>query len=144
MQLLHKLQRSQTVKNFQIETYCCRPKKQIPFRSSFEKRFNFVNLLSVDFSWELNFANLAKICENSENFSRKQFLSLRHLILFKVTLLTNEHHLNYWNFHARKQVVPRDGNAEECGVKVNLFKRKSYRVKGGRADTFLFGKKVHK
>ena len=30
----------------------------------------------MDFSRGFNFANLAKICENRENLSRKQFLSL--------------------------------------------------------------------
>ena len=101
-------------------------------------------MLSVDLLWGFNFANLAKIHENRENLFRKQFLSLGYLILFEVTLLTIEHQLNYWNFHARKQVVPRDGNAEEACAKLSLFSKKSYRVKEGRAGTFIFGKKVHK
>ena len=47
----------------------------------FFSRGFFANRLPVDFLWGFNFANLAKICENRENLSRKQFLSLRYKII---------------------------------------------------------------
>ena len=48
-----------------------------------------------------------------------------YLILFKVTLLTNKHQLNYENFHMRWHVVSGNGGVEECGVKVNVFRKKN-------------------
>ena len=47
-----------------------------------------------------------------------------YLILFKVTLLTNKQQLNYENFHMRWHVVLGNGGVEECGVKVNVFRKK--------------------
>ena len=53
----------------------------------FSPRFNFANWLWVDFSRGLNFTNLAKVRENRENLSRKQFISLRYLLQYGSTLV---------------------------------------------------------
>ena len=43
----------------------------------FSRGFNFANWLPVDFSRGFDLANNAKIRENCDNLSRKQFFSLR-------------------------------------------------------------------